>query len=160
MRFIIGAALVAALFVSAPVDAKRVAPFSFASNAKKHGVRQTKSGLQYRVLKPGKGVSPSGEQVVSVTYVGRFPGGKTFDSSTKPVPFPLNKVIKGFSEGLALMRKGATYRFWIPPALGYGAKEIRDDDGTVAIPANSILQFDVTLVDILPPKTAEVQAPQ
>lgn len=153
MRLVAVAALAAALIVPAPLAARSTAPFSFTANARKHGVHQTKSGLQYRVVKPGNGASPQGEEVALVMYAGRFPDGKTFDASKKPVPLPLNKVIKGFGEGLALMRKGATYRFWIPPELGYGAREMRDDDGTVAIPSNSILMFDVTLVDILPPKS-------
>jgi FKBP-type peptidyl-prolyl cis-trans isomerase FkpA len=160
MKSVIGAAIVAALFVSVPLTARpSPAPFSFAANARKHGVHQTKSGLQYRVIKPGNGPSPRGEEAALVVYAGRFPDGRTFDASKAPVALPLNKVIKGFAEGLALMRKGATYRFWIPPELGYGTREMRDDDGTVAIPANSILMFDVTLVDVLPPQSEEVLVP-
>jgi FKBP-type peptidyl-prolyl cis-trans isomerase FkpA len=122
-----------------------------ASNAKKQGIVTTASGLQYEVLTPGAGgPTPADTDVTLVQYEGRLTNGTVFDKSQQPTPLPVTAVVAGFSEGLKLMPKGSKYRFWIPPQLGYGAEEKPRPDGTVAIPANSILVFDVELLDFLP----------
>ena len=146
----LGAALAAALAVSGAADARTAAPFSLAANARKPGVRQTASGLQYRVIKPGKGATPASDDVALVRYVGKLTDGTTFDASTTPVPLPVDAVVPGFAEGLRLMRRGAVYRLWIKPELGYGASEQRNDQGKLILPANATLVFDVTLVDFTP----------
>ncbi|MBB4154469.1 hypothetical protein GGQ80_002382 [Sphingomonas jinjuensis] len=115
-------------------------------NARAKGVVTTPSGLQYKVLEPGApgAAKPTDTDVVLVTYEGKLLDGKTFDKSEQPTPFPVTAVVPGFSEGLKLMPKGSTYRFWIKPTLGYGA------EAKGPIPANSTLVFDVKLIDFLP----------
>jgi len=116
-----------------------------AANRKEKGVQATTSGLQYMVLKPGKGPRPKLTDSVSVHYEGKLLDGTVFDSSRergKPAEFMLMQVIPGWSEGLQLMPVGSTYRFWIPPALAYGPR------GTPGIPPNSLLVFEVELLSI------------
>jgi FKBP-type peptidyl-prolyl cis-trans isomerase FkpA len=112
---------------------------------------RTASGLQYRVIKEGEGASPTTSDFAFVTYTGRLPDGSVFDTNEgrQPVPMPLadGALIKGFTEGLRLMKKGATYELRIPPELGYGA----EDTGT--IPPNSTLDFTVTVHEIMPEAT-------
>jgi len=109
------------------------------------GIKATPSGLRYKVLVPGKpGPHPTDSDVTLVNYVGKLPDGTVFDKSQQPTPMPVAGVVPGFSEGLKLMPKGAKYRFWLPPQLGYG------DKANGPIPANATLVFDVELVDFLP----------
>ncbi|MES2339701.1 MAG: FKBP-type peptidyl-prolyl cis-trans isomerase [Pseudomonadota bacterium] len=108
------------------------------------GVVQTPSGLQYKVLKPGKGARPSDTDIALITYTGTLTDGTEFDKSQQPTPMPVSGVVPGFSEALKLMPKDAEYRIWIKPELGYGAK------AAGPIPANSVLVFDVKLLDFLP----------
>ena len=110
---------------------------------------RTASGLQYRVLQDGEGPTPTEADIAFVTYTGRLvSNGKVFDSNMgqQPAPFPVAEgaTIKGFSEGLKLMKKGGSYRLRIPAALGYGAKDSPE------IPANSDLEFDVTMHGFMP----------
>ena len=105
----------------------------------------TPSGLKYQVLAAGKpGPHPTDTDVALVNYVGKLTDGTVFDQSRQPTPMPVTGVVPGFSEALKLMPKGAKYRFWIPPQLGYGAA------GAGPIPANATLVFDVELVDFIP----------
>jgi FKBP-type peptidyl-prolyl cis-trans isomerase FkpA len=109
-------------------------------------VNKTASGLQYEVLTEGSGAKPAATDSVTVHYRGTLTDGKEFDSSYKrgqPATFPLNRVIKGWTEGVQLMTVGSKYRFTIPPELGYGAAGV---PGT--IPPNSTLVFDVELIKI------------
>ena len=117
-----------------------------ARNARADGVVTTASGLQYKVLEPGQagGARPTDTDVALVNYEGKLLNGTTFDKSQQPTPFPVAGVVPGFSEVLKLMPKGAKYRVWMKPSLGYG------DKATGAIPANSTLVFDVELLDFLP----------
>ena len=107
----------------------------------------TKSGLQYKVIRKGDGLSnPKSNDTVKVHYAGRLIDGKEFDSSYKrkePAQFRLNQVIPGWTEGLALMTAGSKYEFFIPSDLGYGP------DGNQAIPGNSVLIFEVELLEIV-----------
>lgn len=93
-----------------------------AQNKEKEGVQVTDSGLQYKVLEEGSGVSPEATDSVTVHYRGTLLDGTEFDSSMggDPVTFPLNRVIKGWTEGVQLMQEGAKYKFWIPSELAYG----------------------------------------
>lgn len=119
----------------------------FTRNARSAGVVTTASGLQYKVLEPGAGAKPTDSDVALVSYEGKLLDGKVFDKSEQPTPFPVAGVVPGFSEGLKLMSKGARYRFWIKPELGYGAK------GAGPIRPNAPLTFDVELIDFLPEAT-------
>lgn len=113
------------------------------------GVLTTESGLRYKVLKAGdtKGPRPTNSDVALVNYEGRLTDGTVFDKSQQPTPFPVASVVPGFSEGLKLMHKGAKYRLWIKPELGYGERSAG------AIPPNSTLVFDVELQDFIPEQT-------
>ena len=120
-------------------------------NKKKEGVKTTASGLQYKVLKEGTGEQPKATDMVTVNYRDTLISGKEFDSSYKrgePVTFPLNGVIKGWSEGLQLMKKGAKYQLFVPPNLAYGERAVGPD-----LPANSTLIFEVELMDAKPAPT-------
>lgn len=111
------------------------------------GMKATASGLLYKQLKAGTGPHPTDTDVALVMYEGRLADGTVFDKSQQPAPLPVAGVVPGFSEGLKLMSKGAKYRFWIKPELGYG------DKATGPIPAGSTLKFDVELIDFLPEST-------
>lgn len=114
-------------------------------NKKKSGVKATASGLQYKVVKEGSGTQPKASDKVKVHYKGQLLNGTEFDSSYKrnqPAEFPLNGVIKGWTEGIPLMKVGSTYTFYIPAELAYGPQ------GRPGIPGNSVLIFDVELLDI------------
>lgn len=115
-----------------------------AENAKKEGVKTTASGLQYKILQPGTGEKPTEKSTVKVNYEGRLTDGTVFDSSKDngPVQFGLNQVIPGWTEGLQLVKAGGKIRLWVPPELGYGA------GGTRGIPPNSVLVFDVDLLEV------------
>ena len=117
-----------------------------ALNRFKEGVKVTESGLQYTVLQEGTGsVHPRAKDEVKVSYEGRFIDGRIFDSSIKrgkPAKFSLNKVIKGWTEGLQLMVVGEKVRFFVPAGLGYG------NSWTGSIPPGSTLIFDVELLAI------------
>lgn len=129
-------------------------PETFLASNKSHDkdIKETPSGLQYKILKPGTGVSPTDSDIALVTYEGKLTDGTTFDKSQQPTPMPVAGVVPGFSEALKLMKRGGKYRLWIKPALGYG------DKATGPIPANSILVFDVDLLDFK--SEAEIRALQ
>lgn len=117
-----------------------------ANNAKRDGVKTTASGLQYEVLNSGGGDKPPTEvSTVNVHYHGTLTDGTVFDSSVErgePISFPLNRVIKGWTEGVQLMKKGDKFRFFIPANLGYGSRSAGK------IPPGSVLIFDVELLAI------------
>ena len=105
-----------------------------AENKTKEGVQVTASGLQYVVLKEGTGAQPTAESNVEVHYHGTTPDGTVFDSSVdrgKTISFGLNQVIKGWTEGVQLMKVGAKYRFFIPQELAYGSQPQRDPNSPI-----------------------------
>ncbi len=114
-------------------------------NKAKPGVKTTASGLQYKVEKAGSGRRPRATDNVTVHYRGTLLDGTEFDSSfkrNKPAQFGLGQVIKGWTEGLQLMRTGAKYTFYIPSELAYG------DRGNPGIPGGSTLVFEVELIKV------------
>ena len=116
-----------------------------AENALKEGVKVTESGLQYEVIKMGKGKKPAATDRVKVHYHGTLIDGTVFDSSVdrgEPIVFGLNQVIKGWTEGVQLMPVGSKFRFYIPQELGYGAQNAG------SIPPYSTLIFEVELLEI------------
>lgn len=107
----------------------------------------TPSGLKYKVLKKGTGATPTASDIVEVNYEGKLVDGTVFDSSYQrgeSIQFPLNRVIKGWTEGLQLMQEGAEYEFYIPYQLAYG------EQGTPGgpIPPKSDLIFKVELIKV------------
>jgi FKBP-type peptidyl-prolyl cis-trans isomerase FklB len=117
-----------------------------AANKSKDGVKTTASGLQYKVVKEGNGPQPKSTDTVTVNYRGTLIDGTEFDSSYKrgvPATFPLAGVIKGWTEGLQLMKVGGKYQFFIPPGLAYG-----DHAPTPQIPPGSALIFEVELMNV------------
>lgn len=133
---------------SAEKNAKDGAEF-LKKNLEKSGIKVTKSGLQYKVIKEGTGPKAVATDTVSVHYKGTLIDGKEFDSSYKrnePAVFELGRVIPGWVEGIQLMSKGSKYELIIPSDLGYGER------ANAAIPANSVLIFEVELLDIIKKK--------
>ena len=118
-----------------------------AENAKRPEVTVTASGLQYEVLAEGTGKQPKAENTVRCHYEGRLIDGSVFDSSYRrgePADFGLRQVIKGWTEGVQLMKEGSKFRFYIPYNLAYGEQGAGAD-----IPPYAALIFDVELIEIL-----------
>jgi len=116
-----------------------------AANKEKDNVVELPSGLQYEVIVLGEGNKPQASNTVTCHYHGTLIDGTVFDSSVqrgRPASFPLNAVIKGWTEGLQLMPAGSKFRFFIPPHLGYGDRQV-----SAQIGANSTLIFDVELIE-------------
>jgi len=117
-------------------------------NAKKEGVVTTESGLQYEVLQEGEGAQPAADDEVKVHYEGSLLSGQVFDSSYQrgePATFGVDQVIKGWTEGLQLMKPGSKYKLYIPSELAYG-----DQGAGRAIGPGQTLVFEVELLEILP----------
>lgn len=117
-----------------------------AENKTKEGVKTTASGLQYKVIKEGSGASPKETDTVEVNYAGKLIDGKEFDSSYKrgqSISFPVNGVIKGWTEALQLMKPGSKYQLFIPGNLAYGERGAGADIGP-----NATLIFDVELIGV------------
>ena len=113
-------------------------------NATKPGVEVTASGLQYKRLQEGEGESPTATSTVTVHYTGKLLDGTKFDSSYdrgQPSTFPLNRVIRGWTEGLQLLKPGGKLELYIKPELGYGASGSQG-----SIPPNATLIFEVELI--------------
>lgn len=118
-----------------------------AENASKAGITTTASGLQYEILRQGTGASPKLKDTVVVNYRGKLLNGVEFDSSylagREPAEFPLKRVIKGWKEGMQLMKEGAQFRFFIPSELAYGKRGAGIDIGP-----NETLIFEVELLKV------------
>jgi FKBP-type peptidyl-prolyl cis-trans isomerase FklB len=116
------------------------------TNKQKPGITTLPSGLQYEVITEGSGIKPSASNKVTCHYHGTLLDGTVFDSSVKrgqPATFPLNMVIKGWTEGLQLMSIGSKWRFFIPAQLAYGEKQVSAEIGP-----NSTLIFEVELLGV------------
>lgn len=126
-------------------EGKKKGEAFLAENKKKSGVKVTASGLQYIELKAGTGASPVDTSHVRVHYTGTLIDGTKFDSSVdrgEPAEFPVNGVIKGWTEALKMMKVGSKWKLFIPSDLAYG------EHGQGPIPASSVLIFEVELLDI------------
>ncbi|MCO7185941.1 FKBP-type peptidyl-prolyl cis-trans isomerase [Tenacibaculum sp. XPcli2-G] len=127
-------------------DNKKAGEEFLATNKAKEGVKTTESGLQYVVLKEGEGEVPTANSRVKVHYHGTLIDGTVFDSSVErgePTEFGVGQVIKGWTEGLQLMKPGAKYKFFIPQELAYGAQQRGQH-----IKPFSALVFEVELLEI------------
>lgn len=123
-----------------------------ADNKTKDGIITTESGLQYKVETEGTGVKPTAEDKVKVHYTGTLLDGTKFDSSVdrgEPMEFGVGQVIKGWTEILQLMPVGSKYVIWVPSELAYGAQGAGRD-----IKPNSVLKFEIELLDIVKDSTA------
>ncbi len=117
-----------------------------AENGKKEGVLTTASGLQYKIVKEGTGASPTTSDKVTVHYTGTLLDGTKFDSSRdrgEPSTFGVTQVIKGWTEGLQIMKEGAVYEFYIHPDMAYG---VNPRGGTIQ--PNDALVFNVELIKV------------
>jgi FKBP-type peptidyl-prolyl cis-trans isomerase len=117
-----------------------------AKNKEQGDVKTLESGLQYQVMSAGEGAKPGENDTVKVHYKGTLIDGTEFDSSykrDKPAEFPVKAVIPGWTEALQLMKKGGKWKLWIPSELAYGER------GRPSIPPNSVLIFEVELLDIV-----------
>lgn len=155
MKFVILAvaiALIAFYFIKNAKDKKaslqniEIGNSFLTANKANLGVVETASGLQYQIVKKGDGsVHPSAKSTVKVHYHGTLLDGTVFDSSVErnePISFPLNRVIKGWTEGLQLMVAGDTFKFFIPSDLAYG------NAATGKIKPDSVLIFEVDLLEV------------
>ena len=125
---------------------------------KEEGVKKTKSGLAYKILKTGNGNVPKPTDVVEVHYHGTLIDGTVFDSSVerkRKVSFPLNRVIKGWTEGLQLIKEGGKIKLVIPAELGYG-----EHGAPPKIPGGSTLVFEVELFSIKTSGKGEKKSPK
>ncbi len=130
-------------------DKNKIAGAKFMEeNAKNKDIKQTESGIQYKIIKEGNStLHPSATDKVKVHYTGTLLDGTVFDSSVQrgePISFPLNQVIPGWTEGVQLMVPGSVYKFWIPSNLAYGDRNIG------SIPPGSTLVFEIELIEINP----------
>ncbi|MCR5709842.1 MAG: FKBP-type peptidyl-prolyl cis-trans isomerase [Bacteroidales bacterium] len=128
----------------------------FAANAKNPDVKVTESGLQYQIVKPGSDVKPGPQDTVEVNYEGKNLKGKVFDSSYErgqAARFPLDGVIKGWTEGLQLIGEGGEIMLWIPAELAYGDRNVGSDIGP-----DEALTFKVELISVSP--KVEVPEPE
>ena len=128
--------------------AKKEGPLFLAENKKKEGVKTLASGLQYKVLKEGKGASPKATDIVTTHYRGTLLDGTEFDSSyrrNEPAEFPVNQVIPGWTEALQLMKVGDKWQLFVPADLAYAERGAGED-----IPPNSTLIFEIELLGVRP----------
>ena len=127
--------------------------------AKEKGAQKLESGLIYTSLTEGSGAQPKATDKVKVHYSGSFIDGKVFDSSIKrgqPAEFPLNQVIKCWTEGVGMMKVGGKAKLICPSTIAYG-----DNGRPPAIPGGATLVFEVELLDVMPPAaTSEVKSPE
>ena len=108
------------------------------------------SGLFYKIENAGTGVAPTSCSFIIAGYVGRLTNGNIFDQSPQGqyLEIELWKLIKGWINGLPLIKAGGKIRLYIPPSLGYGAADQKDQNGAVVIPGNSVIIFEVDLVAV------------
>jgi len=124
-------------------------PPALAAAAQEPGARVTASGLVFRAIKEGNGAAPAATDTVRVHYRGTFPDGKEFDSSYsrgQPASFPLDRVIRCWTEALQLMKVGGSARLTCPAAIAYGERGA----GNGLIPPNAVLRFEVELLGVTP----------
>ena len=143
----ISALICTAVLATSVVSSAWAQPEALATAGKEAGAVVTPSGLVYLSTKEGSGASPKETDTVKVHYRGFFPGGKDFDSSYKrgtPAEFPLNGVIKCWTEGVQKMKVGGKAKLTCPSAIAYGERGA----GGGSIPPNAVLQFEVELIAI------------
>ncbi len=110
-----------------------------------NGITATRhsTGMYYQVMNPGSGVTPNQASKVYVIYTGKHMDGTVFDQATSPVSFMLQGLIEGWKVGLPLIQKGGHIKLLVPSAMGYGCSS-----SSGAMPPNSVLYFDIQLIDV------------
>jgi FKBP-type peptidyl-prolyl cis-trans isomerase len=144
----IAAGLGAAWYLARPAVMTAMPASDFLlANGNRAGIKTTPSGLEYEVIEPGAGATPTPADVARIEYRGTLPNGTEFDATKgQPVNLPVGQMIPGFAEALTLMPRGSRYRIWIPPELAYGD---RPPPGS-PIQAGAVLVFDLTMHDFAP----------
>lgn len=135
---------------TAATENKKAEEKFLAANKKKEGVKTLPGGLQYKVLKSGKGKSPKTTDTVSVDYTGTLLDGSEFDSSVnrgEPITMRVDQFIPGWKQALPLMKVGDKWMLYVPSSLAYGQQ------GNQVIPPNSLLQFELELLEVNPKVT-------
>jgi len=105
------------------------------------------AGFYYEIINGGAGPKPNLCSIVNVGYTGTLTNGAVFDQQ-QALSFQLGSLIEGWRKGLPLIQKGGTIMLYLPPSLGYGNADVKDQQGVVVVPANSILIFEVNLLDV------------
>ena len=105
------------------------------------------SGFYYEISNPGTGTKPVLCSVINVRYTGKLTNGNVFDQQ-QALSFELGALIEGWRKGIPLIQKGGSIRLYLPPSLGYGGVDVKDNQGTTVVPANSILIFDIDLLEV------------
>jgi FKBP-type peptidyl-prolyl cis-trans isomerase FkpA len=105
------------------------------------------SGFYYKIVSQGSGATPNLCSHITVSYKGQLTNGTVFDQETNQI-FTLGDLIDGWKKGLPLIEAGGEINLYIPPSLGYGSNGLKDDAGSVVVPGNSILIFDIILIDV------------
>ena len=142
--------------VAAAAKNKKDGEVFLAANKKKEGVTTLPGGLQYKVLKSGKGKSPKATDTALVDYKGTFLDGSEFDNSYtrgEPTIIQLERVIPGWKQALPQMKVGDKWQLFVPSSLAYGEQGMRDQRGNEVIPPNSLLQFEIELLEVNPKLT-------
>lgn len=103
--------------------------------------------MYYQIQAQGSGGSPNNCSSININYTGQLANGNVFDRGSN-VAFTLGRLIEGWKKGLPLIQKGGKIKLYIPPTLGYGSSDIKDSNGSVVIPANSMLIFEISLLDV------------
>lgn len=111
-------------------------------------VSKHSSGIYYEIIDSGSGLTPTINSKLSVTYTGKLLNGTKFDEHTNPVSTKLSGVIEGWQIGLPLIKKGGRIELIIPSAYAYGCNPTKVANGNVIIPGNSVLYYDVNLIDV------------
>jgi FKBP-type peptidyl-prolyl cis-trans isomerase FkpA len=148
LKFALTCAAISGFYMTVPVSALAQATpdKALAAAAKEPGAKVTPSGLVILMVKEGNGAQPTASSTVRVHYRGMFPDGREFDSSYsrgEPIEFPLNGVIKCWTEGVALMKVGGSARLTCPSSIAYGAR-----GAGAVIPPNATLVFEVSLLGV------------
>jgi FKBP-type peptidyl-prolyl cis-trans isomerase FkpA len=114
-----------------------------------NGITATKhsSGMYYQIIEPGSGTTPTVNSTVVVKYSGKLTNNTVFDESNN-LEYPLKQLIPGWQIGIPLIQEGGKIKLIIPPSLAYGCEDIKDNTGRVVLAGNSVLIFDVELLDV------------
>jgi FKBP-type peptidyl-prolyl cis-trans isomerase FkpA len=133
---------------SAVAPASEVSTLQTWVNSNAPGATQHSTGFFYKIGSPGSGATPEVCSNITVKYTGRLSNGTKFDENLTGYSAILGGLIFGWQKGLPLIKPGGSITLYLPPSLGYGSQDVKDNNGVVIIPANSILVFDIQLIAV------------